>query len=100
MRERLGRGHYQNRCHAVRRFQEWADEAGHIEDFQRSGEDGESLGVLRLRCLRLDDPKPQTASSTFIRKKQTNRTGAHDQDVGIQGRVVHRVVLRIGITST
>ena len=41
---------------AVRLFEKRPGDPGHVEDLERPRKDGERLGVLRLRRVRLDDP--------------------------------------------
>ena len=68
---------------AVRLFEERAGDPGHVEDLERPGKDGERLGVLRLRRVRLDDPVAEAAASALVREEEPDRPRADDQDIRV-----------------
>jgi hypothetical protein len=81
--------HDGDRRDRVGALEEWPDESGHVENFQRPGKDRERLRVHRLRCVGLNQPHSQAAAGAFVREEQAHGPGADDQDVSVQWRVSH-----------
>jgi hypothetical protein len=64
-------------------FEEWRYDSCHIEYLESPGKDCERLRMYRLRRTLLDDSAAEMTAGAFIRKKQPDRPGAHDEDIGI-----------------
>ena len=79
-----------HRGHAIRSFEERADDSRHVEDLEGAGKDGERLGVFGLPRARLDDARREAAPSAFVRQKEADGASADDEDIGICRGSRHR----------